>query len=495
VDVAVWVTATSRAAILSAYAQARGATDPASAAEAATDVEAAAAAFLSWLSTTDRRWLVVLDDVADPVDVTGLWPAGRAGRVIVTTRRRDGALYRHDRTRVDVGVFTPAESLDYLTAKLTGANLPRDALEEAAELAADVGELPVALSQAAAVIVDEAISCAAYRVLLADRTRTLAEVFPGDPRVTGEDYPHTLAAVWDLAADRADALAPAGLARRALSLAAVLDPNGIPEQVFTTPAARTHLTRPGGEPVTAWDTRRAVRNLHQLSLVTHDPGDVTRAVRMHALAQRAILEHLDEPALIAAVRAAAAALLQAWPEVENAPALAQVLRANTTTLAGRHPTALWNGGAHEVLFRSGHSLGHAGLVAQAVTHFTDLTEHAQEVLGADHTDTLRTRASLASLRGDAGDPAGAAAACADLLDDVLRVLGPDHPDTLTTRHILAYWQGVAGDPASAAAASADLLDDVLRVLGPHHPDTLRTRRNLARWRGEAEATAAGQERR
>jgi hypothetical protein len=483
VDVAVWVTATSRASILASYAQARQRIEPGAAAE--TDVETAAGAWLSWLAGTDRPWLVVLDDVADPGDLAGLWPHGPAGRVIVTTRRRESALFGHGRIRVDVEVFTPAESAAYLTAKLTRPGLPADVLDEAAELAADLGQLPVALAQAAAVIADDAIGCAAYRRLLADRTRTLAEVFPADPRAAGDDYGHTLAAVWALAADRADALPPRGVARRALALAAVLDPNGVPEQVFTTPAVCAHLGGNDRQPVAEAEARRAVRNLHRLSLLVHDPAAGARGVRMHALAQRATLEQLDDAALIAAIRAAADALDQAWPAVENDPALTQVLRADTTTLAGRHPTALWQGEAHPVLFRTGRSLGEVGLVTQAVDYFADLTECTTRLLGPDHPTTLATRHNLACWRGEAGDPAAAATALTQLLDDRLRVLGPDHPGTLVTRHNLAAFRGEAGDPAGAAAASEQLLDDQLRVLGPDHPGTLTTRANLAYWRGEA----------
>jgi hypothetical protein len=482
VDLAVWVTATSRASVLASYAQARDRTEPGAAEQ---DVEAQAEAWLSWLSTTDRSWLVVLDDVADPVDLAELWPQGPAGRVIVTTRRRDAALYGHGRIRVDVGLFTPAESAAYLTAKLTRPGLPANVLDEAAALTADLGQLPVALAQAAAVIADDAITCAAYRRLLADRTRTLAELFPADPRAAGDDYGHTLAAAWDLAADRADALPPVGLARRALALAAVLDPNGTPDQVFTTPATRTHLGGSDGLPVAETEAWRAVRNLDRLSLIVHEPAAGARAVRMHALAQRATLEQLDDAALIAAIRSAADALDQAWPAVENDPALAQVLRADTTTLTRRHPTALWDGEAHPVLFRAGTSLGEGGLATQAVDYFSDLTDRTSRLLGPDHPDTLTTRHNLAAWRGQAGDPAGAAAATERLLADRLRVLGPDHPDTLATRANLAAWRGEAGDPAGAATATERLLADQLRVLGPDHPDTLATRANLAYWRGEA----------
>lgn len=79
VDLIVWVTATSREAITAAYAQAAVEILGAS----PTDPEHAATAFLAWLEPKrsaasdrgeERPWLIVLDDVLDPADLTGLWP-------------------------------------------------------------------------------------------------------------------------------------------------------------------------------------------------------------------------------------------------------------------------------------------------------------------------------------------------------------------------------------------------------------------------------------
>ena len=72
-DLLVWLTATGRDAILIGYAEA-GAdlTHP----PAGEDTERVAGRFLAWLAATDRRWLIVLDDLTDPADLRGLWPQG-----------------------------------------------------------------------------------------------------------------------------------------------------------------------------------------------------------------------------------------------------------------------------------------------------------------------------------------------------------------------------------------------------------------------------------
>jgi hypothetical protein len=488
-DLGVWVSASSREAIVAAYAEARAVTYPGG---GLGDGERDAAAFLAWLEGCQRSWMVVLDDVADPADLTGLWPEGRCGRVLVTTRRRDAAVGGHGRAVVDVGVYIPHEAGEFLARKLNASTVP-GVLDQAGLLAADVGFLPLALAQAGAVVLDEALTCAQYRTRLADRSRRLAEVFGAD---TGDGYERTVATTWSIAVERADALSPRGLCGRVLQLAAVLDPNGAPEDALIGGPAVDYLSQPhaaDGPPsasevirrVGEEDARRAVRNLHRLSLLTHDPAAGPRAVRMHALAQRAALERLAPDALSELVRAAADGLVEAWPEVDRDPDLAQVLRANVSAVAQRAPDALWAAGAHLVLFRAGRSLGEVGQVAAARDYFTELAADAAIRLGPDHPTTLRARCSTAIWRAAAGNPAGAVATFEALLPATVRAFGPDHPTTLRARRGLAWSRGEAGDPASAVAALVELLPDTTRALGPDHLDTLQVRFGLARWRGEA----------
>ncbi|WUH89222.1 hypothetical protein OG900_03100 [Streptomyces sp. NBC_00433] len=70
VDLVVWITANTRDAAISAYAHARRQVGESH----SDDPEMAARDFLSWLAAADRRRLVVLDDLADPADLSGLWP-------------------------------------------------------------------------------------------------------------------------------------------------------------------------------------------------------------------------------------------------------------------------------------------------------------------------------------------------------------------------------------------------------------------------------------
>ncbi|MGX1887064.1 NB-ARC domain-containing protein [Streptomyces sp. NPDC055287] len=418
-DVLVWVSASSRPAIVSAYAQAAEellALEPG-------DPERSAQAFLRWLepkppgSEPACRWLVVLDDVANPVDVTGLWPTKNPhGRTVVTTRRRDVALPGH---RIDLGVFTPDQAVAYLTDFLAEHGRHDDP-DEIRALAQDLGHLPLALSQAAAYIVDAGISigcsrcthrqCPSYRRRLADRATNLASMLP-EPGTLPDDQGATLGATWSLSIERADNLNPAGLARPALQLAAMLDPNGIPQSILISGPARAYLAQhraqavaeqSTADEVTELDVWGALRALHRLSLIDHDPDSPQQSVRIHQLIQRATRDTLSPQDRSQTVRAASDALLEDWPD-PHLP-LAQTLRANAQAVIHCAGDALFSGSKHHhLLMHVGVSLSKAGQFTAAVRHFQDLVDRARASLGPDHPETLDARDNLAANRGQAGD--------------------------------------------------------------------------------------------
>ncbi|MFD3557352.1 FxSxx-COOH system tetratricopeptide repeat protein [Streptomyces goshikiensis] len=498
-DVLVWIAAHTRQAIVTGYGQAGVElcrADP-------NDAEQAARSFLAWLAPKSAarpcRWLIVLDDVSDPADLRGLWPPDSLhGRTLVTTRRRDAALAADGRRTVEVGLFTEAEALSYLTASLTGHRRDHHA-DQLSALAGDLGHLPLALAQAAAYINDAGESAASYRQLLANRTTTLADTAP---EALPDDQALPLNAAWSLSIDRADTLRPAGLARPTLQLIALLESSGIPQTVLTSEPALAYLTAhrtrtgldPADEPapVSAQDAARALRALHRLSLIDHIPQTPHRAIRVHQLIQRATRDALTPRQHEQATRAAADALIAAWPTTERDTDLGQALRTNTTALTKSAGITLYRPDVHTVLFRTGASLGYFGQVTAARDHYSQLSHIARQQLGPDHPDTLAARGSLARWQGESGDALGARDAFAELLEHAVRVLGEGHRHVLATRDNLARWQGEAGDASGAATAFAELLADRVRILGEDHRHVLATRNSLAQWRGRAgDASGAG----
>ncbi|MGV9364991.1 NB-ARC domain-containing protein [Amycolatopsis sp. NPDC003731] len=303
---AMWVTADSRLSIIAAYAEAAHrllSADP-------TVPDTAAHRLLEWMGSTDQPWLVVLDDLRSPADLRDLWPrTERLGRVVVTTRRRDPALHRRDRVMLPVDVFTPAESLSYLRAKLTTTGTGADLDDGAADLADTLGHLPLALAQAAAYQLDRGLTCHRYRDRFRDHSKKLSEILPDpDEEELPDGYRHTIAVTWSLSVELADRLAPRGLATPMLRIAALLDPAGTPLAAFTTRPVLEYLATNG------FDADEdaivdALGALHRLSLITLEHAQSDRMVAIHTLVQRAVRDTLTPECLRNLARAAADAML------------------------------------------------------------------------------------------------------------------------------------------------------------------------------------------
>lgn len=490
-DLLVWAEASSKDAIVSGYAQAANAI----CIDDGNDANRAADRFISWLEDTDKRWLVVLDDLASPDSLQNLWPPpASTGQTVVTTRRQDSILSSADRKFLIVDVFTQTESMNYLINKF---GLESSSLIDADKLVADLGHLPLALAQAAAYMTDRELNCVDYRRRWNDRNRHLRDVMP-EPGALPDDYHLAVAATWSLSVDFADRLSPQGLARPLLELASMMDANGIPVSALLSQAALAYITETCAAShhpqIELEDVEDALHNLRRLSLISIDSLGQGRRVRIHALAQRAIRENLPETRQRQAAQSAADALLEVWLAADLDRDLSQLLRANAKSIYGYAGRFLWSPRAHELILRAGSSLGESGLIDQAIPYWQDVYDSASTIFGQDHAHTLVARYNLIRCRGQAGDPAWAAAELRLLLTDQERVLGPSHPHSLTTRGNLARCLGEMGNVAGAVLEFERLLGDLLRLLGSDHPHTLITRGNLARARGEAgDATRAVKE--
>src|SRR5215469_4194266 len=462
VELLAWVPAVSRDSIITGYVQAGapGGGEP---------PERAAASFLDWLAGTDRPWLLVLDDLTDIVDLDELWPHGAAGRVVVTTRLPAAAVRGPGRTILEVGTFSTREALAYLTASLYP-----DQRAGAIDLAGDLGCLPLGLALATAVIADAGVDCDQYRAHLADRNRQMS--VPHADR-----YAQIAAATWSIALDQADSRGPAGLARAALALVALLDSTGVPGAVLTSRAACDYICGHGatGTPADESQVRGALDRLSQVGLVTLDPGSAARTVGLHSLVQATARQVIPPAMLELTATAAASALLQAWPLGDRDPLVAQALRDCTASLHRAAADLLWIREAHPVLLRAGQCLDRARLPGLAISYWRAMVGTGTRILGPSHASTLLARDHLAAACEAAGRPQDAVAALENSVAERERLLGRDHPESLSARSSLAHAQLAAGRSDEAILLYESTLADRDRLLGPDHPDTLASRGDLA----------------
>jgi hypothetical protein len=294
-DLVVWVFAESVDGIVTAYAQAAGLVQAAGATGQPEDAESDAAAFLQWSASTQRSWLIVLDDITDPQRVIPWWPTSHEGTgwVLATTRSRDQHLFGAGRRHVDISIYSKEEAAEYLRKRLAARPSLLDA--DAGSLAKELGYLPLALSHAAAYMLDQRVRCGTYLEMYLAEAQRLDALMAGDP--DGHDrntdgQARAITSTLLLAATAAAQCEPVGLARAALDLCAVLDPNGHPEAMWSTEAVTNYLAGRRAHssetwiPVTAAESRRAVMALNRFGLITVDEEHPNQAIQIHAVTAR-----------------------------------------------------------------------------------------------------------------------------------------------------------------------------------------------------------------
>jgi tetratricopeptide (TPR) repeat protein len=464
IELLVWVTATSRASVLTTYGEAAAAitgTAPVG------NAEPIAARFLGWLNETGRPWLVVLDDLSSSADLRGLWPVGPAGRVLVTTA--DSAAMPRGTQTVPVGLYSNREALNYLMGRLSA---DPDRRLGAIDLVKNLDCEPLALAQACSVITSSAWTCRDYQEAFLRRREQMAEA-------SGTRLP-AAAITWTFCFEQADWLSPDVPAQALLALVALLDGHAVPAGVLSAPAARDYLAGYGGGARPDRESAgRALLVLERSGLLSIDRTATPPMIRMSTVLQGALRGTMPEGMLEQAARSAADALLEAWPADEPAAWLAESLRACTSSLWHAAGDLLWAGGCHPVLLRAGRSLDNCKLTGPAADYWRDLASVSERLLGADHPDTLGAVQRLTAAYLAAGRTTDAVRWVQWVLDRRARTLGRDHRDVLAARRDLGHALVAAGQLRDAVGVLEQLAADAERVYGEQALETLGARDELA----------------
>jgi hypothetical protein len=404
-----------------------------------------------------RRWLVVFDNAENPADVTPWLPGD--GHVLITTCESGWAEVA---APVEVDVLARAESVAILRVRVSGLTEA-----DADQLAAELGDLPLAVAQAAGFMAETGMAATQYLSLLRTRAGQLLAQAP--PRAS---YPRSLAAATQLIADRLadDDPAAAGLA----SLCAFLAPEPIPVDLFTRAVSDLpgDLAARVADPL-AW--RQTLAHLARQSLARIDHG----GLQMHRLTQ-AILRDRLSPEQANATRAHTEAMLAAndpgdpsnpatWPRwTQLMPHLlaAELAAADSPALRQLACDACWYLRARgDIRTCHGFTIG--------------LRQQWRDRLGDDHEHTLEIARYLAWTLQAMGHYAEARELDQDTLNRKRRILGEDHLSTLVSANHLVNDLRLLGEVQAARDLDQDTLDRRRRVLGEDHPDTVRTADNLA----------------
>jgi tetratricopeptide (TPR) repeat protein len=473
VDLVIWLTATTRASVLSGYATAAAAVGG----QFSGNADAVTTRFLGWLRDTDRPWLVVLDDLTAAValDDGFPWPAGPAGRVLVTTAE-PGSLFGRGAHVVPVGPFSRRESLTYLIGRLT-ADL--DQRQGAIDLVGDLDGEPLALAQASAVIASSELTCYDYREHFAYRRDQAGSAG------TSGGSPAAGAITWSLSVDHADLLSP-GTAQSLLVLTALLDGNAIPSAVLTANAAREYATAAvGGSAATL---ANAMASLEQSGLLfaspepgppaADGPASASAMLQMSWLVQAAVRAAMPDGMLKGAAIAAADALLEAWPVDDQPEWLARSLRSCAEALRHAAGDLLWQGGCHAVLLRAGQSLDAARLTGPAVAYWQELAATGERMLGLEHPMFFQINERLAQAYLAAGQAAVAVSLLQWVWSERARRRGADHPGTIEAARNLGLALVSAGRFNEAVVVLTEVVSGRERSQGVNSLEALTAHEDL-----------------
>lgn len=164
------------------------------------------------------RWLLIFDNADDPEEIRPFIPQGRPdGHVLITSRN---SRWSGVAETVPVDVFSTAESVAFLRKRLR-RDVPQ---KEAEHLAHELGDLPLALEQAAALQDTTGMSTEEYVRLLAEQTRQLLQLGKST------EYPHTMTAAWQLSVHQIETRMRE--AAEVLRCLAFFGPDPIPRFVF-----------------------------------------------------------------------------------------------------------------------------------------------------------------------------------------------------------------------------------------------------------------------
>ncbi|MFF4576294.1 tetratricopeptide repeat protein [Streptomyces sp. NPDC001410] len=522
IDLVVWVDASDIEQVIARYAHAAHVVE---AAEhlLGKSAESDAGLFLQWLATTRRPWLLILDDLTDPEAMQKWWPPSSAfgcGRVVATTRRHDAVLSGGGRTVVDIDTYSAEEAEAYLHERLDSAHAAHLMDSQAGKLAAALGYLPLALSHAAAYMVNEDVPCADYLHRFNDSTARLDDLLPRAADTEG--YGRQVAAALLLSLDVAQASEPVGLAVPVMRLAAILDPAGHPRSLWASDAVtrylntqRSVLPNEVAATVDPDQVRAALRLLHRYSLLTDHAQAGSRAVRLHALTARAVRECTPDATVPAVVKTAVDSLRELCDEVSWFDReTTAVLRTNIDSVDACAGDLLWKVEGHYLLRWTLRSLINAGLATAAIPYGQRLTGISEQLLGRTHPMTLIARrdlawasflarrhkdaftllqedfphqdARLARERQGPSPTANGRVHAVALLEDTAavraRLLGPEDPATLECQVNLAvlYWS--RGDRSRATALLEQSLIGCQITFGTDHLYTVSVNNRLSLWR-------------
>ena len=462
--------------------------------------------------------LIVFDNVEDINHLTGLIPSGDGVRVIATTTNNTG-WDDHGWNTLKVGVFDRDQSIKHLL------DVTDDEDHDAADaLAERLGNLPLAIAQAAAFARKRKLDLAQYLERL-DAYRS-EHVMPAVP---GDYYARDVATALRVAIDDTLKELEAGMsraARRHLGMLALLAESGVPTRWLDPLTKEHHYQDPRGRDRAADDDAHdALTELIDRSIIQQSAdGSMTMLHRLQAQAYREswskeereqacksaaellgsvdidrfraddsdarfqetrdLIEHLRAFFTqncfhcLQDYRPVTSALCQAFDHARDLGLVPEVFALKELVNTLRKQV----GDSCEILSllaKLAYADMYMGDYPDAIKLYKHILSTREQILEPNHHDILSSRNDLAYAYYWVDRTDEAIDLFEQVLDDRTRILSSDHEYTLMTGSYLALAYADDGQLERAIALGEQVVKDRDRVLKPDHKHTLVTRNNLA----------------
>ncbi|MBL7491714.1 FxSxx-COOH system tetratricopeptide repeat protein [Frankia sp. AgW1.1] len=397
-------------------------------------------------------WLIVFDNAEQPSDIRNNLMAG-SGRIIVTSRNPRWSSFGR---RVDVGILSRDEATQLLLRRI-----PEIDSHTAEVLAAELGDLPLALEQASSYIEETTITPNRYLDIF--RTQSAELLTRGNV----DGYPWNLDTVWSLSLDRLRDMNPAAL--HLLQVCAFLAPTTIPLSLLAKSVDPSFIDH---TPTLACEiaTFEIVGVLVRYGLATR----LSNGLQIHRMVQIATRERMSHRERLDTASSAGETIISSVPN---------------DSLSKNEIWARWQDLLPHVLVLTRHrDLAHDPLTAARLSNCAAVYLHDRADLEAssrlleqalklventsESTDLLGAEilVNLGRVLRDQGRPLAARRCVEQALVIREECCGPE---SLLVADALLFLGHALRDSGESQAA-CDALERAVRIregsLGPHHPD-------------------------
>ena len=461
-----------------------------------------------------RRWLLIYDNAEDVDDLKDLLPSSQ-GHVLITSRNE--RLTALSWTPLQIDVFRREESISHLRRRK-----PAISKEEADEVANVLGDMPLAVAAAGALLAEADLSVAEYLQKLEQRpTLTLPAGHPLG------DYPPAVAKAWNLSLDQLQGKSAA--AARLLEICSVMAPD-ISLDLINTQAMADALR--DHDPTISERAMivRLIRHVDLLALIKLDFN--AQQIQVHRVVQAVVYERMADEERAAARRVVHQMMVEVrpqgelddprtwpryrliWPHLRPSEATlstearvrqlliervrymwlrgdlnrgrrrAKEIEDSWRIMLSQNPEQEMAQSLQQQLFRLQFNLAS---ILRDLAEFQEARAMDEAVLagqlerlGEEHLHTLQTRCSLASDLRALGEYEEALKLDLGTYRSWSNGYGEEYPGTLAAAHNLALSYLLTGNFRRALAQDKLTLERRASVLGPTHPRTLDSGSSVAR---------------